>query len=102
MITDLELKKISQLAKLEYTDKERTLLLQKIHNVVMEIDKLKKLTLDDVEPLRSVVENYCSTREDSINEENTNITQQLFANSPKNIKEYANKINCFVVPKVLN
>lgn len=109
MITDKELHKLQELAKLNFTEKEFKDFSHKLRNVMDMIDLLQDVDCSSVEPLRSV----CNMNQRMVKDEATihDISNDLFKNIPNSDKseneessksaEFAKEVKCFVVPKVI-
>lgn len=99
MITKKQLQKLQTLAKLSFSEKEQEGFTNKLNNVIEMIDSLSEIDCGDVQPLRSVNENYQRMREDLVITQN--ISAQLFANVPYKNANLAKEVQCFIVPKMV-
>ncbi|PCJ27135.1 MAG: Asp-tRNA(Asn)/Glu-tRNA(Gln) amidotransferase GatCAB subunit C [Rickettsiales bacterium] len=99
MINDDELKKLQKLSKLSFQPEELKTFSAKLAGVLDMIDEMQELDISGVKPLRSVLDGSQRFREDKI--ENSDISEDLFKNTPEEIAEFAKEIKCFVVPKVI-
>lgn len=99
MITDIEVKKIANLAKLNLKDDEISQLSRQLSNIMSMIDQLNEINCDGIEPLTSVLDATQRTRTDESVVENT--VEDLFSNVPGSNKDFAKEIKCFIVPKVI-
>lgn len=99
MITQQELTKLQKLAKISFSKEELDGFAKKLNTVIEMIDTLKTVDCTNVEPLRSVSEDYQRMREDKVTI--GNIDEQLFANVPSKNAQFAKEVKCFIVPKVV-
>jgi aspartyl-tRNA(Asn)/glutamyl-tRNA(Gln) amidotransferase subunit C len=99
MITDIELKKLQKLSRLNFAEEEAEVFLSKLVNVMGMIDKLQDVDCSGVEPLRSVCGMDQRMCDDKLLVENT--SDDLFKNIPEKEAAFAKEIKCFVVPKVI-
>ena len=99
MISLEEIKQLSRLCKIKFTDDEIQDVRSKLSNVIKLIEQLKEVNTDGVEPLTSVVDAKLKLREDKVTD--GNIEDELFANVPGSSASLAKEIKCFVVPKVV-
>ena len=99
MIKISEVKKLENLAKLNFSEQEVTDFTQKLNVILDMIYQLQKIDCNNIEPLRSVCEMTQRMNKDEAIEEN--ISQQLFTNVPKQKSEFAKEVKCFIVPKVV-
>ena len=93
MINEQTIQHLSNLCKLEFSDNEKTQIIEDLNNILNFIDKIKKVDTSDVEPLI-----YMSDRNNIFrNDSETQSTSQKDAlnNSPSNSSKF------FVVPKIL-
>ena len=99
MITEIELKKLQKLAKLNFTVAESQAFSLKLTSVINMIDELKNVDCSEVEPLRSVCDMDQRMLEDKVT--TADESANLFKNIPEKGAEFAKEIKCFVVPKVI-
>ncbi|MGC0372476.1 MAG: hypothetical protein DGJ47_001190 [Rickettsiaceae bacterium] len=99
MIKDSELNKLQKLVKINYSDDEKKVFLDKLSGVVQMIDQLQELDCTNIEPLRSVVQENQRMVEDKVSEKD--ISNDLFSGVPEQGKDLAKEVKCFVVPKVV-
>ncbi len=70
MITHEEIRKISKLARLSFTDQEITNFTKDIGNIMKMIDQLQEVDCTDVKPLTSVCDEIQRLREDKVETQN--------------------------------
>ncbi len=99
MIINEEVKKISRLAKLKFSDSQISNLATQLTNIMDMIDDLNDVNCDSVEPLTSVCDMKLSMRKDEVSVED--ISDELFSNVSGKSAELAKEIKCFIVPKVV-
>lgn len=99
MIINEEVKKISRLAKLKFSDSQISNLATQLTNIMDMIDELDNVNCDNVEPLTSVCDTKLVMRKDEITVED--ISDELFSNVSGKFAELAKEIKCFIVPKVV-
>ena len=91
---DIEnVKKISRLARINLSDKEREVIALKLGDILGYIEKLNKLDTKDVEPMSHALDISNVTREDIPKESLS--TQDALKNGPAQEKDF------FVVPKII-
>ncbi len=99
MINIEEVKKLSRLSKIKFSDEEMKDMIPKLQNIIGLIKELQHVDTDGVEPLTSVVRTVPYTREDKVTD--GGIEDDLFINAPGKSSALAKEIKCFVVPKVV-
>lgn len=99
MISLEEVKQLSRLCKIKFSDDEIGDVVNKLRSVIKLIEQLKEVNTEGVEPLTSVVKMNLRMREDEVTV--GNIEDELFANVPGSSAALAKEIKCFVVPKVV-
>ena len=98
-MSDINLKKISNLAKLEFSNDETKELDKKLKNILEGIDEMSQINCSDVKPLKSICDSVTLLRDDIAIDEL--MTERILDGSPKQTREKAKNTNCFVVPKVI-
>ncbi len=99
MITTLEIRKLQNLVKIQYTPEEEEKFAKQFDAVLEMINKLHDIDCQNVEPLCSVSELNQRVVEDKVLV--NDISEDLFKNIPKEGRELAKEVKCFVVPKVM-
>ncbi len=99
MITDIELKKLQNLARISFKEDEIESFKAKLETVIGMIDKLHDEDCSNVEPLRSVCESTQRLQADAVNV--GDIANDIFANVTGAGADLAKKEKLFVVPKVV-
>ena len=99
MISDVELKKLQKLAKLDFSDGETLVFVERLQAVVSMIERLHEVQCEDIEPLRSVCTDGQRMRKDEVI--TTDISASLFQNLSGVGAEFAKEVKCFIVPKVI-
>jgi len=99
MITKDEVNKIAKLAKFNFDEKEISHFQTQLVNIMSMIDVLTQIDCSKIEPLTSVCNMNQRMREDVVTE--SDIRQELFANTSGENAKLAKEINCFIVPKVV-
>jgi len=97
MITIEEVKQLSRLCRIKFSENETSSLVGKLQNVIGLIQQLQGVNTDGIEPLTSVVDASARTREDKVTIGNID----LFTNVPGKTASLAKEIKCFIVPKVV-
>ncbi len=92
-ITDNNIDKLANLAKLHFNDVEKQQIKADLQNMLGFIDKMNELNTDDVEPLLHITENINIMRDDVLQGSINN--EDALANAAQKNKPY------FVVPKVI-
>ena len=95
MVTKEEVKKVADLAKLEFVSEELDSLTSELNSVLSYIDQLKELDVTNVEPLENMNEavEQSALRKDEVRD-SLQVSDALL-NAPKSADNY------FLVPKVL-
>jgi len=95
MVTKEEVKKVANLAKLEFASEELDSLTSELNSVLGYIDQLKELDVTNVEPLENLNEavEQSALRKDEVRD-SLPVAEALL-NAPKSADNY------FLVPKVL-
>src|ERR1035437_2192991 len=95
MVTTNEVKKVADLAKLEFTEPELAELTGEMNHILGYIDQLKEVDVSNVEPLENLNEGVgqSALRRDVMRPSLT--VEQALSNAPKSADGY------FLVPKVL-
>jgi aspartyl-tRNA(Asn)/glutamyl-tRNA(Gln) amidotransferase subunit C len=99
MISLEEVKQLSRLCKIKFSDNEIGDVVNKLQNVIELIEQLEEVDTDGIEPLTSVVKMNLRMREDEVTI--GHIEDELFSNVPGSSAALAHEIKCFVVPKVV-
>lgn len=99
MITTPEIRKLQNLVKIKYSPEEEVKFAKQFDAVLEMINKLHSIDCQDVEPLCSVSELTQRVVEDKVLV--CDISEDLFRNVPKEGRELAKEVKCFVVPKVM-
>jgi aspartyl-tRNA(Asn)/glutamyl-tRNA(Gln) amidotransferase subunit C len=99
MISLEEVKQLSRLCRIKFSDDEIDGVVIKLQNVINMIEQLQEVDTDGIEPLTSVVNAKLRMREDEVTV--GNLEDQLFANVTGSSAALAKEIKCFVVPKVV-
>jgi aspartyl-tRNA(Asn)/glutamyl-tRNA(Gln) amidotransferase subunit C len=92
-VTIPEVEKIAQLAKLKFSDEEKTKLQKDMNQVLGYIEQLNELDLKDVEPLENINETENVMREDEVKVWLS--TEEALKNAPSKTQKF------FKVPKVI-
>lgn len=93
-VTKDDIKKIAELARLEFSDSEIVNYTSEMNKILGYIEKLNELDTKDVEPLSHPIENNNIFRED-ITKASTD-REKALSNAPDKTSEH------FKVPKVIN
>lgn len=93
-VTDKDVQKIAQLAKLKFSDEETVKLQSELNKILEYIDQLDELDLDGVEPLENINETSNVFRKDE--NETWLTTEEALKNAPSRTGKF------FKVPKVLD
>lgn len=93
MINEQTIQHLSNLCKLEFSDDEKTQIIDDLNNILNFIDKIKEVDTSDVEPLIYMSDRNNVFRNDS--ETQSTSQKDALTNSPSNNSEF------FVVPKIL-
>ena len=93
-VTKNDVKKIAELAHLEFTDEEIENYTAEMNKILGYVDKLNELDITDVEPLSHPIENANFFREDVKNESVDR--ESALKNAPDKSSEH------FKVPKVIS
>jgi aspartyl-tRNA(Asn)/glutamyl-tRNA(Gln) amidotransferase subunit C len=99
MISLEEIKQLSRLCRIKFSEDEVGDLMSKLNNVIGLIKQLENVDTEGVEPLTSVVASKLYTREDKVTD--GGIEDDLFINVPGKSANLAREIKCFIVPKVV-
>lgn len=99
MITQEELKKLQDLAKLHFSKNESSKLLKQLNSILEMMDSLSEINCKNMEPFRSILNEKQRTVMDEV--KSGNISDQLFANIPASSGKLAKEINYFLVPKMV-
>jgi aspartyl-tRNA(Asn)/glutamyl-tRNA(Gln) amidotransferase subunit C len=98
-VTIKEVEHIAKLAKLRFTEAEKTKLQIELNTVLEYIDKLNELNLENVEPLENINEHFENVfREDKAKKCLTH--EEALKNAPAKVE--TSEGGFFKVPKVLN
>ena len=92
-ISQQTVEKLSQLAKLRFSEEEKTRLALELEKVLGYMDKLKKLELEEVEPMMAVDNHLRPLRADTV--QPSLPKEKVFANAPELEHEH------FAIPRVL-
>ena len=92
-MSDIDIKRISYLAKLKLPTEKEEFYSQSLVDIIQWVDNLKKIDTSNVKPLHNVTEATVSIRNDD-NEKN-NSTEDVLNNAPERAQ------NFFKVPKVV-
>ncbi|MFN8436677.1 MAG: Asp-tRNA(Asn)/Glu-tRNA(Gln) amidotransferase subunit GatC [Cytophagales bacterium] len=94
MIIDKEkVKKIAHLARLEFNEKDETVLIESMNKILDWMEKLNEVDTDHVEPIRHMSMEVNVLRDDTVGEPIGH--KEALLNAPKKDSDY------FRVPKVL-
>jgi aspartyl-tRNA(Asn)/glutamyl-tRNA(Gln) amidotransferase subunit C len=85
--------KLADLARLEFSEKEKDEMLQDMNKIMAFVEKINELDLEGVEPLIYMIEEGNVLREDEVTEQVTR--DEALKNAPSRDTDY------FRVPKVL-
>ena len=85
--------KLADLARLEFSEKEKEEMLQDMNKIMAFVEKINELDLEGVEPLIYMIEEGNVLREDEVTEQVTR--DEALKNAPSRDTDY------FRVPKVL-
>ena len=85
--------KLADLARLEFSEKEKEEMLQDMNKIMAFVEKINEMDLDGVEPLIYMVEEGNVMREDEVTDQVTR--DEALKNAPSRDTDY------FRVPKVL-
>jgi len=93
-VTNKDVKKIAELARLEFSEKEIENYTKEMNNILGYMEKLNELDTDNVKPLLHPIENSNVFRNDIVHESTPR--EEALKNAPDKTSEY------FKVPKVIN
>lgn len=99
MTTTEEVRKIAKLARLSFQETELNTIASQLTNIMHMIDILNEVDCSKVEPLISAYDMQQRMRQDKVLSDD--ITDQLFTNINGETKKLAEKVKCFVVPRVM-
>lgn len=99
MITEKDVHKISELAKINISEEEIPTMVDKLSDIMAMISSLKEVNTDNIEPLVTVCDEEIHMRKDEVTD--GNIAEELFSNVPGEKADFAKEIKCFVVPKMV-
>lgn len=99
MTTNEEVRKIAKLARLSFQETELNTIASQLTDIMHMLDVLNEVDCSKVEPLISVDDMQQRMRQDEVTSHD--ITDQLFANITGNTKKFAEKVKCFIVPRVM-
>lgn len=86
-------KKIANLARIRITEEEAVSYEKELNSILNWVEQLNEVDTDNVEPLRSVIQNPLPLREDKVTD--GGMQEAVLKNAP------VSKYGCFVVPKVV-
>ena len=92
-MSDIDIKRISNLAKLNLPKEKETFYENSLKDIIQWVDNLKKIDTDSIEPLHNVTETTDSIRTDKV--EKYNSVEDVLINAPDRAQ------NFFKVPKVV-
>ncbi|MDC1316128.1 Asp-tRNA(Asn)/Glu-tRNA(Gln) amidotransferase subunit GatC [Alphaproteobacteria bacterium] len=92
-MTDINIKKVSYLAKLALNDDKATLYEKSLSEIIEWVDNLKKIDTEGVKPLHNITEKNHNIRNDEVLKNNS--TEEILSNAPEKAQ------NFFRVPKVV-
>ena len=92
-MSDIDIKRISYLAKLKLPSEKEEFYANSLKHIIKWVDNLKQIDTSEVKPIHNVTENTESIRSDEV--EKNNFVEDVLNNAP----ERAN--NFFKVPKVV-
>ena len=90
-MTDINIKKVSYLAKLKLNDEKATKYEKSLSEIINWVDNLKKLDTEGTKPLHNITEKNTNLREDTVKKNNS--TEEILSNAPEKAQ------NFFRVPK---
>jgi aspartyl-tRNA(Asn)/glutamyl-tRNA(Gln) amidotransferase subunit C len=93
-VTKKDVKKIAELARLEFTELELESYTTEMNKMLDYVDKLNELDTEDVQPLSHPIENTNVFRKDEVKESTER--EDALKNAPDKSSEY------FKVPKVIS
>ena len=93
-VTKNDVKKIADLARLEFNENELENYTNEMNKILDYVDKLNELDTSEIEPLSHPIENVNVFREDEVKP--STATADALKNSPDKTSEY------FKVPKVIS
>jgi aspartyl-tRNA(Asn)/glutamyl-tRNA(Gln) amidotransferase subunit C len=100
MAKESEVLRIAKLAKLRFNDEQLVNFIRQFNSILTMAEKLKTLSCDNVEPLKSVSDFNIRMRADEV--VNNNLQDKLFTNAPGvDQANLAKEVKCFIVPKVI-
>lgn len=99
MLTDIEVKKIAKLAKLNLQKNEINIFADQLSDILALVNQLEEVDCENVEPLTSVSDMSQRLREDIVT--SGDISENILANSSGDTAELAKDVKCFIVPKVV-
>lgn len=100
-IKEEEILKIAKLAKLEISEDELPIFMQKLQSIMDSIDSLQKIDdLPEEAMSSSVEEGYMHFNEDEVN--NDEIAEKLMQITPHQTRNISQNTSCYVVKKVVN
>jgi aspartyl-tRNA(Asn)/glutamyl-tRNA(Gln) amidotransferase subunit C len=99
MISSEQVKKAAKLSKLTFKNDEIINLQKDLSGILDMFTSLEELNVDNVEPLKSVLNINLHMRKDEALKQN--LQSELFQNAPKKSNNISNDFNYFIVPKVV-
>ena len=93
-LTNKDIKKISQLAKININSKDEEILLSKLEGIMKLIDSMKKVNTDNIEPMSHALDITQPLREDVVSEKNQK--NDFLKLGPESNEDY------FIVPRVVD
>ncbi|MCP5369692.1 MAG: Asp-tRNA(Asn)/Glu-tRNA(Gln) amidotransferase subunit GatC [Rickettsiaceae bacterium] len=99
MTNILEIRKLQNLVKIKCSAEEEENFVKQFDTVLEMINKLHAINCEGIEPLYSVSELNQRLVADEVL--TGDIAEDLFTNVPKEGRELAKEIKCFIVPKVM-
>ena len=92
-MSDIDIKRISYLAKLKLPSEKEEFYSNSLKDIIKWVDNLKKVDTSKTEPFHNVTENTVSIRNDEVSKSNS--VDDVLSNAPERAQ------NFFKVPKVV-
>jgi aspartyl-tRNA(Asn)/glutamyl-tRNA(Gln) amidotransferase subunit C len=92
-LTDKDIKKLSQLAKINIDSKDEEIVLSKLEGIMKLIDSMQKVNTDNIEPRSHALDTTQPLREDVVSEKNQK--NDFLKLGPESNEDY------FIVPRVV-
>jgi aspartyl-tRNA(Asn)/glutamyl-tRNA(Gln) amidotransferase subunit C len=99
MLDQKEVLRLAKLARLNFDSNQINNFISQFQSILNMIDKIKDLDCTNIEPLKSINNENLLTRQDEVRE--GGLQKELLSNAPGNDASLAKKVECFIVPKVI-